>query len=164
MKNDSANALTVANNLLQSKNVDTGVGKNQVRILFKPQKHFSFEAGIQLKQQIPLSGQKVTAYNYNGNKNLFGDYIPSLFIKFEKDKRWFLQGEFSYAVPYFVKQFSYSRQTKADYAMGTITVTTAALKKTYYDELPLSFNYYMKSHWYIGAGVLYGWFHGAVAE
>ena len=162
-KNDSVKNETIANNLKQPSSFDTAAIKKQIPISFK-RKQFFLEAGIQLKQQIPLTGQKLTAYNYSGDKGLFKDYIPSVFIKFEKDRQWFLQGEFGYATPNLVKQFSYSKQSKADYSLSTVTVTTTSLQKTYYDEVPLSFNYYVQPHWSIGTGFIYGWFHGAVAE
>ncbi|MEO8710667.1 MAG: hypothetical protein ABI405_01020 [Parafilimonas sp.] len=163
-KIDSAkNETAAANTLMQSLNSDTSSIKKQLPISLK-QKHFFVEAGIQLKQQIPIGGQKIIAYNYSGDKQLFKDYIPSFFIRFEKGKQWFLQAEFSYATPNLIKQFSYSRQTKADYSLSTVTVITASLQKNYYSKIPLSFNYYVKPHWSIGTGIIYNWFHGAVAE
>jgi hypothetical protein len=163
-KNDSLKIQThAASDLKQPSNVDTISIKKQLSIPLK-QKHFFVEAGIQLKQQIPLGGQKIIAYNYNGDKALFTDYIPAVFIKFEKDKQWFFQGEFSYATPQLIKQFSYSRQTKVDYSLSTVTVTTANLQKTYYHKMPLSFNYYLQPHWSIGTGIEFSWFRGAVAE
>lgn len=162
-KNDSAKNATAVNNLKQPLNVDTTSIKKHTPISIK-KKQFFIEAGLQLKQQIPLGGQKITAYNYSGDKGMLKDYIPSVFIKFEKDRQWFLQAEFGYATPNLVKQFSYSRQTKADYALSTVTITNTNLQKTYYNEMPLSFNYYVKPHWSIGTGVSYNWFRGAVTK
>lgn len=163
-KNDSTRTPSASNNLKQSYNADSNTAKKQTQIIFKPRKQFFLEAGVQVKQQIPVAGQQLIAYNYNDNKNLAGDYLPSVFLKFEKDKQWFFQGEFNYATPHLIKAFSYSRQTRPDYNLSTVTITTNNLQKTYYTELPLTFNYYVQPHWFIGAGTSFNWFHGAVAE
>ncbi len=164
-KSDSAKAqINITNSLKNNATNDTNTTKKQIKIVLKTKKQYFVEAGIQLKQQIPLPGQKIISYNYNGNKNLFSDYAPSASVKFEKDKQWFLQGEFNYASPHLVKQFSYSRQTKADYSLSTVTTTNLYLQKTYYDEIPVSFNYYVQPRWLIGAGVTFSWFRGAVAK
>lgn len=119
-------------------------------------------AGVGVQQSIPVGGQKQVSFNLNGQKNLFSDYIPSLFLRLEKDCTWYLQAEFSYATPRLVNDFSYSRQTRADTAQ-TIT-TNLLLKKVFYRELPFSFNYYLRPHWTVGAGATYSWFQGAITE
>ena len=121
------------------------------------------QAGIGVQQQIPVGGQKTNAFNLNGNKNPLSDYIPSFFLRLEKERRWYVQAEFSYASPQLVKDFSYSRQTLADSAFRTVT-TSLLLKKIFYHELPLSFNYYLGPRWTAGAGATYSWFRSAVSE
>jgi hypothetical protein len=45
-----------------------------------------------------------------------------------------------------------------------LTTTTLRLKKTYYHQLPLTFNYYIKPGWSVGIGGMYSRFYGAVTE
>lgn len=118
--------------------------------------------GIAIQQQIPIAGQQSIRYGYNGS-NAITDYIPSVYFRLEKEQKWFLQGEFSYRAPQLVKEFGYSRQTRAD-SSGAYTTTTLRLKKTFYSQLPVSFNYYFRPNWSVGIGGMYSWFHGAIIE
>jgi hypothetical protein len=119
-------------------------------------------AGIGLQQQIPLGGQKAVPYDYYGRTGSLSDYIPSVYLRVEQEEKWFVQGEFRYGAPQTLADFQYSRQTKVD--AQNMTVTTFRLKKTYYHQLPLSFNYYVLPNFSIGIGGIYSRFHGAVSE
>ena len=138
-----------------------GAGKDELSV--HQRAPLFVQAGIGVQQQIPVAGQKTNAFNLNGNKNPLSDYIPSLFLRLEKEDRWYVQAEFSYASPQLVDDFSYSRQTLADSAFRTVT-TRLLLKKIFYHELPLTFNYYLRPRWSAGAGATYSWFYGAVTE
>src|SRR5688572_22705697 len=87
-------------------------------------------AGIGLQQQIPLGGQKAVPYDYYGRTGSLSDYIPSFYLRVEKEEKWFVQGEFRYGAPQTLADFQYSRQTKVD--SQNMTVTSFRLKKTYY--------------------------------
>jgi hypothetical protein len=127
-------------------------------------KHYFLAAGIQEQQQIPLNGQQISAYNLNGKSNLFDDYIPSIYLHLERDSHWFLEGAFSVIAPEAVQPFMYSKQTDINYSFSTETATMYQLQKTFYSELPLSFNYYILPQWSVGAGMQYNWFYGAVTN
>ncbi len=126
-------------------------------------KKYQLSAGIGVQQIVPVGGQKAVSYGYNGIKSTFSDYIPSMYLRLERNKQWFLQGEFNYAAPQLVKEFSYNRHTKAD-TSGTITTATLRLKKTFYHEIPISFSYYIHHNWSAGIGGVYSLFRGAIAE
>lgn len=125
---------------------------------------YIISGGIGLQQQLPVAGQKIVPYGYNGNKNPFSDYIPSLYLRLEKENKWFIQGEFVYSAPQLVKEFPYSKQTQANNFGVTISTTTLNLKKTFYNAVPFSFNYYIQPKWSLGIGGVYSWLHGAVIE
>jgi hypothetical protein len=114
--------------------------------------------------QIPVGGQSGTAYTYKGNTNPLIDYIPSVYINLHKGRKWFIQGEFQYGTPQSVNDFSFSQRTKYDTAVTTVTTTTDQLEKTYYHQLLLNFNYYLRPNWSIGLGGAYSRFHGAVTQ
>ncbi|MGZ5286596.1 MAG: hypothetical protein ACXWV0_04995 [Flavisolibacter sp.] len=130
----------------------------------KKQKRFLFSAGLGVQQQVPFMGQTAVPYNYYGRKNSLSDYIPSVYVKAEKNGKWFLMGEFRFGAPQSLKELSYSRQTKFDTSSNLLTTTTMKLKKTYYHQLPFSFNYYVKPGWTVGLGGIYSRFYGAVTE
>lgn len=121
-------------------------------------------AGIGLQQVIPVAGQSAVPYNYFGRTGSIYDYIPSVYLRLHHGNKWFLQGEFRYGAPQSVREFSFSRSTRFDTASNNMVVTSVRLKKTYYHQLPLSFNYYIRPKWSVGAGSVYNYFFGAVTE
>lgn len=133
-------------------------------------KKFYFSAGLGLQQQVPIAGQKATPYNYYGRKGSLADYIPSIYLRLHRQEKWFLEGGFRYGAPQSVKEVTYSQQSisLADTSQGQTIITTTThssrLKKTFYHQLPFSFNYQLMPNWTVGAGVQYSRFHGAVSE
>lgn len=125
-------------------------------------KKYFASAGIGFHQQIPLNGQQIVSVGYNAKSGI-ADYIPSIYLRLERDQKWFVQGEFNYGKPQYVKSFAYFMQTHAD-AAGNIITTSYNLQKTFYSEIPVSFNYYIRPNWSVGVGGMYSWFHGAIAE
>ena len=130
-------------------------------VALKPKRRL-FSTGIALQHSLPVSGQKPVAYGYNAG-SILADYIPSVWLRYERPKRWFFQGEFIYSAPQLVKEFAYSRQTRPDTGFTSVT-TVLRMKKTFFHQIPLSFNYYIKSTWSLGAGVGYAWLQGAITE
>ncbi len=130
----------------------------------KKGKSFSLSAGIGLQQGIPLGSQSVVPYNYYGRTGSLYDYIPSLYLRLHKKEKWFVQAEFRFGAPQSLKEFAFSRQTKFDVFTNNITTTSLRLKKTYYHQLPLSFNYNLNKNLSVGAGAMYSYFYGAVTE
>ncbi|MEO8404242.1 MAG: hypothetical protein ABI480_06595 [Chitinophagaceae bacterium] len=127
---------------------------------------FFFSAGIALQQQLPINGQKLVPYNSLGRKGSLADYIPSVYFRYTKEKKWFVQTEFHYGAPQYNKEFVYATDTKQD-TVGTNTFTTQTsqkLKKTFYHQLSGTFNYYVLPQWSIGGGLLWNKFSKAVSE
>jgi hypothetical protein len=128
------------------------------------QKKLIVAAGLGLQQQIPIAGQTTVPYSYYGRESSLADYIPSVFIQLQKEKKWFVMGEFRFGAAQSVKELSYNQNTKLDSSTMNVTMTTMRLKKTYYHQLPFSFNYYLKTNLSVGMGGMYSHFYGAVTE
>jgi hypothetical protein len=128
------------------------------------QKKLFLLAGIGEQQQIPIAGQTAVPYSHYGRKGSLSDYVPSVYVQLQKEKKWFVQAEFRYGAPQSVKEFSFNRKTKLDTFTNNITITTQRLKKTYYHQLPLSFNYYVLPNLSVGLGGIYSRFFGAITE
>ena len=139
--------------------VDSAIQKKS-----KPQKKLIVAAGLGLQQQIPIAGQTAVPYSYYGREGSLADYIPSVFVQLQKEKKWFVMGEFRFGAAQSVKEFSYNQNTSFDSLSMNVTMTTMRLKKTYYHQLPFSFNYYLKPNLSLGMGGMYSRFHGAVTE
>jgi len=122
----------------------------------------SFAAGLSLHQQLPIDGQSFVPYNREGRKGTLSDYIPSVYIRMYKKTDWFIQSEFRYGAPQYTKEFLYQQRTDSTFN-GTITQSTS-LKKTYYHQLPLTFNYFVSKKWSIGAGIVWNRFVSAISS
>lgn len=125
-----------------------------------------FSAGIGLQQQLPLAGQKWNPYNAQGRKGTLADYIPSVYIRLTKPRKWFLQSEFRYGAPQYTKDFTYRQMIVNDTGANPrfSIITSSSLKKTYYHQLPVTFNYFIRPGWSIGAGIQWNKFSSAVSE
>ena len=82
----------------------------------------------------------------------------------EKQDRWFLQTEFRYGAPQHTKQVTYSQLISIDTFSQSIITNSSVLKKTFYHQVPLTFNYYVLPGWSVGTGLQWNRFHSAVAE
>ncbi|MEO6914331.1 MAG: hypothetical protein ABI151_00680 [Chitinophagaceae bacterium] len=147
---------------INNASIDSLATKEQ---LVKPGKpsysKYLLSAGLGIQQQIQIGGQQSVKYGYKASR-LVSDYIPSAWLTLERKNKWFLQTSFVYSSPRLVKEFAFDRHTKSD-TLGLIT-STLKLKKTFYSQLPLSANFYVKHNWSIGAGITFTWFRGAIAE
>lgn len=125
-----------------------------------------FSTGIALQQQLPISGQKATPYNALGRKGSLLDYIPSIYVRLNKKDKWFIQAEFKYGAPQYTKEFTYYQQAISDTGSNPafVTNTSNRLKKTFYHQLPLTFNYFVKPNWPVGGGLIWNKFYGAVSD
>jgi hypothetical protein len=129
----------------------------------KERKEFFFSAGLGLYQQIPIAGQNAVPYSSQGRQFSWADYIPSVYARLNKKDKWFIQGEFRYGAPQYNKPFVYYEKLDTN-STGDVRDTSKQLQKTYYHQLPLSFNYYVSSNWSVGAGVVWNKFSKSVYE
>jgi len=129
-------------------------------------KSLIFNTGIGLQQQLPISGQQFIPYNSLGRKGTLADYIPSVYIRLTKPDKWFLQSEFRYGAPQQTKEFIYQQKIVSDTGTNPqfSRISSATLKKTYYHQLPLTFNYYVLPNLSVGAGIQLNRFVSAVTE
>ena len=141
-------------------------GKEEKTKKEKDKPVFVFSAGVGLHQQLPIAGQTFTPYSSQGRKSSLADYLPSVYLRLEKERKWFLQGEFRYGAPQYTRQFTYRQQLVPDTGANPqySTVTSYGLKKTFYHQLPISFHYFIRPGWSIGAGIQWNLFNSAVAE
>lgn len=120
-------------------------------------------AGLSLYQPFPLSGESAVPYNRYGRKGSLADYIPSAYFRVYRRNKWFVHTEFRYGAPQSVKPFFYKQDIRIDSSQSLIR-SVYQLKKTYYHQVPLSFNYYVLPGLSLGTGVIYNRFGGAVAN
>lgn len=128
------------------------------------QNKISFGAGLALHQQVPVNGQTLTPYNSLGRKGTLRDYIPSVYLRLNKNNKWFLQAEFRYGAPQNNKVILFDQQIDSIPFSSKIQTTSNNVKKTYYHQLPLTFNYFITHNWSVGAGVVWNKFYSAVTE
>jgi hypothetical protein len=136
-------------------------GQTQIN---QTRKRLSVIAGLGMQQQIPIAGQSIVPYSYNGTKGSIPDYLPHLYVQLQKESKWFVEGDFRIGAAQAVNEFPYNQKTTYDTSSMNITVVTMRLKKTYYHELSSSFNYFLFPNLSFGAGGIYSRFDGAVTE
>jgi len=124
---------------------------------------WAISAGIGEQQQIAMGQQRAVATTSSGRTNTVRDYIPSLYLRLERKNKWFLQSEFRYGAPQMLKEFAYSKKRTLS-NVSVVNTTTYRLKKTYYHQFPVSFNYYLGPKFSVGAGAIFNRFYGAVSE
>ena len=157
-KNKNVQPIVTNNKDSVIKNTNTAKQKD------KEERPVFFSAGLGLHQQIPIAGQEWTSYGSLGRKGILTDYIPSINFRMEKQDRWFLQTEFRYGAPQHTKQVTYSQLISIDTFSQSIITNSSVLKKTFYHQVPLTFNYYVLPGWSVGTGLQWNRFHSAVAE
>lgn len=126
------------------------------------EKYWQAAAGLSVYQPLPLNGEPVVPYNYYGRKGSLTDYIPSVYFRLYRSRKWFAHIEFRYGAPQSVKPFNY-KQVIRDSIQQTFR-TVYQLKKTYYHQVPFSLNYYVLPGFSLGASVIYNRFTGAIAR
>lgn len=149
---------------IKKKDPEQIVKDNILKTDSSKQKSISFSAGIAIHQLLPIEGQKLTPYNSQGRRGSLADYIPSVFFRMYKNEKWFLQSEFRYGAPQYTREILYQQESVADTFNTINTITSAKLKKTFYHQLPVSFNYFVLPNLSIGGGFVWNSFKGAVSE
>lgn len=127
---------------------------------------FFLSTGIGLTQQVPVAGQKMTPYSATGRKGSLADYIPSVYLRVHKNEKWFLQAEFRYGASQYSKELLYQQVSIKDTGRNSMytTNTSAKLKKTFYHQLPVTFQYQLKPDWWVGGGLVWNKFYAAVSD
>lgn len=130
----------------------------------RKQNRIYFSAGLGVHQLLPVAGQKSNPYNSLGRKSSLSDYIPSVYLRMYKDKKWFIQSEFRYGVPQYTKEILFNQKIIFDSSSSSRTSTNSRLKKTFYHQLPVSFNHFVLPGFSIGAGVTFNKFSSALVQ
>jgi hypothetical protein len=157
----------ISDTLVKKDNKQADTSKKATPEKEKKKNRLIYIVGIGEQQQLPINGQKATPYNALGRKGSLLDYIPSVYVRVKKEEKWFLQAEFKYGAPQYNKDnFVYQQKIVPDTGFNPLFTTTTSynLKKTYYHQLPITFNYYIARNWSVGAGVQWNKFFGALAE
>lgn len=138
------------------------VSEREIKTM-KPRR-FSFSAGLGIQQQLRNGTQLAYSSDYYGKKGVFSEHIPSFYFRVHHKENWFAQAEFRFGAPQLVKDYSYARKIRYDTGTSNLVVSTLRLRKLYYHQLPISFNYNVLPHLSVGAGGVYSIFYRAVTE
>lgn len=148
----------------RKKLVDTLLNKTDTTKVPTKKKKFYVSAGLGMFQLIPIAGQKSNPYNASGRKSSMDDYIPSVFVRLYKNKKWFIQGEFRYGAPQYNKDILYYQKGILDTSTGLVISTNNRVQKTFYHQLPISFNYFLAPGFTLGAGFTFNKFSTAIIQ
>lgn len=157
----------MSDTLVKKENKQADTSKKATTEKAKKKSKYTFITGLGEQQIIPIDGQRLTPYNSLGRKGTLLDYIPSIYVRVKRNEKWFVQAEFKYGAPQYNKDnFVYQQKIVPDTGFNPpfSTITSSKLKKSYYHQLPITFNYYVAPNWSVGAGVQWNNFFGVVAE
>ncbi|MBC7937189.1 MAG: hypothetical protein H7Y86_17735, partial [Rhizobacter sp.] len=126
------------------------------------EKSWMLAAGLSVFHPLAVDGEPAVPYNRYGRKGGVADYIPAAYFRLYRTKKWFAHIEFRYGAPQSVKPFDYKQEIVDSNQQQLRSVFQ--LNKTYYHQVPLSFNYYVLPGLSVGAGVIYNHFVGAVSR
>ncbi|CAN5493855.1 hypothetical protein BH11BAC3_BH11BAC3_00890 [soil metagenome] len=143
---------------------DTLISKTDSANAPVTKRRFYVGAGLGMFQLIPVAGQKSNPYNASGRKNTLGDYIPSVYLRLYKEKKWFIQGEFRYGAPQYTRDILFSQKGIFDSSGAILTLTNNRVQKTYYHQLPISFHYFLAPGFSLGAGFTFNKFTSAIVQ
>jgi hypothetical protein len=149
---------------LKKNNGDTTSNKNETKSDSSTQSHLYFGVGLALHQLLPVAGQKSNPYNSLGRKSSLRDYIPAVYLRLYNSKKWFVQSEFRYGAPQYTKDVVYIPKKIIDTSGVVITSESKRVKKTFYNQLPVSFNYYVLPGLSVGTGITFNKFGGAIVQ
>jgi hypothetical protein len=125
---------------------------------------FYISTGLGIQQQVRNGSQVSYPENYYGKPGFLSEHIPSVYLRLHKKEKWFLQAEFRFGTPQLVNDYHYAHGIKYDTRDSVLKTTSEKLKKLYYHQLPISFNYYLNPHLSVGAGAVYSIFYRAITE
>jgi hypothetical protein len=125
---------------------------------------FYISTGLGIQQQLRNSSQVSYPENYYGKPGFLSEHIPSVYLRVHKKEKWFLQAEFRFGAPQLVNDYNYAHGIKYDTRDSVLKTTSEKLKKLYYHQVPISFNYYLTLHLSVGAGGVYSIFYRAITE
>ena len=149
---------------VKSKTVDTTVTENKTKPTPKQKKAFYVGTGLGLHQLLPIAGQSSNPYNASGRKSSLGDYLPSVYLRLYKEKKWFIQSEFRYGAPQYTRQILFNQVKTLDTSGVFENFRNRSVKKTFYHQLPLSFNYFVLPGVSIGTGISFNKFTSAIVQ
>lgn len=116
----------------------------------------NFVIGLTLPLSMPLSDQKVLAYNVNAGVNTVSDYIPSPNIQYHLSRSTYLQAEIQIASPQLIQPVLLS-QSKYELSgqQGAYRFMSQSIfaRKLYYFNLPIGINYSPFKNFYLGTGL-----------
>lgn len=124
--------------------------------------NFTYAAGVSIYQPLKLNGEPSVPYNFYGRKGTLADYIPAPHFRVYH-KKWYLHTEFRYGAPQYVKPFDY-KQIVLDSTATNYTRANFQLRKTYYQQVPLSVHYYVLPNLSVGTGFIFNRFKGALVD
>lgn len=119
-------------------------------------------AGIFIQQPVQISHKSEYIKDKYSDVVEVSDYLPSPYARLYLSEKYFLQTEFKYAAPQYMKEFMYkSRISNVPY---NFIVTTYILKKVYYHQLPVSIHCMVAPKLSVGVGITYNIFSSQATQ
>lgn len=125
-------------------------------------KNFHISIGIAEQQAVRLDCHCAYPDNVYTNTTAVKDYIPAVYVRLYPAKKWFMQAGLKIAAPQYVEEQLYKANVQN--LPLNYTTTSYVLKKLYYTQIPVNFNYIILRGWSAGIGVMYNGLSQGISE
>ncbi len=123
-----------------------------------------FSAGITFKQYLPLPNQQFNNYNTDGERYVYSDYVPAVFLRAAINHQSYLQASVGFHSPQYARQMIIDNENLRNSSVpgyaAYLEFDRISLKKLFYNELELTYHYEIADRWRVGAGIQYALFSG----
>ncbi len=135
-------------------------GRSNSRYRYIPK----FSAGVIFKQYLALPGQQFNDYNTDGERYVYSDYVPAVYVRAAINRQSYLQASFGFHSPQYARNMIIDKEdlrnsTVPGYA-AYLEFDRNSVKKLFYNELDLTYHYVIADRWRAGAGIQYAFFSG----
>ncbi|GAC1492676.1 MAG: hypothetical protein NVS1B13_22970 [Flavisolibacter sp.] len=120
-----------------------------------------FVVGAAFNLNLPISRQEMSKVNINGTQKTLFDYLPSVYIQYHFNSKWFVQSELQWINPQYTPNLTLFNRTSfltANKKQNDVV----SLNKLYYLNLPLSIHYSPMPNFYLGLGLQYSYLQHSI--
>ena len=121
-----------------------------------------WEAAIGLNQVFPVGRQQGSNYNSGGTTGALGDYIPVPIGRYYFSRKSYVQAELQFNSPQYTSSVLASQSSSTGLG-GSQDQNSIFIKKLFYFNLPVSFQYSPVRNLFIGAGLQFSLLTNGVA-
>ena len=129
------------------------VKDSSVAVQSQPLKKYKgWVAGVSVNYNLPVSQQEMSTVNVNGKKNTLIDFLPSVYVQYHFNKKWYAETEFQFSSPQYTSNHKLASAYK-NIDPNKKEENAVWLNKLYYLNIPVSIHFRALPNLTIGTGI-----------